>query len=72
MKDAADVHEYPFVRESERRLLRRIDAKSFQGIALEVGDEKLGVLYVNYSLPRNFSEGEKKPPEPMPIMPPLH
>jgi GAF domain-containing protein/CheY-like chemotaxis protein len=43
---------------STRDLLESIGARSFQGAALRVGDEDLGVLYVNYSQRRSFSEAE--------------
>ena len=39
---------------STRALLASIGAQSFQGIALKAGNETLGVLYINYSLPRSF------------------
>lgn len=46
--------EYDFLGPSTRDLLQRIGLRSFQGIALRVGDERLGVLYVNYNRPRTF------------------
>ena len=45
--------------ETTRRLLAGIGARSFQGIALSVGDEKLGVLYVNYERRRSFDEMDR-------------
>ena len=37
--------------------------KSFQGIALRVGDEPLGVLYVNYRQPHALGEEDRRPLE---------
>ena len=50
----------PYLGDSTRNLLNRVKIKSFQGIALKVGDEKLGVLYVNYGRPRGFSGEERR------------
>lgn len=55
-----DWQHYPFLGSSTRRLLTRIGVGSFQGIALRVGNEKLGVLYVNYRHPRHFSHHEQQ------------
>jgi PAS domain S-box-containing protein len=46
--------------ETTRRLLAQIGVHSFQGIALSVGDEKLGVLYVNYHRRRSFNEIDRR------------
>ncbi|MGC9024167.1 MAG: GAF domain-containing protein [Chloroflexia bacterium] len=48
--------EYGFLGQPTRDLLNRIGVRSFQGIALRVGDERLGVLYANYHQARSFSE----------------
>ncbi len=48
-----------FLGASTCELFDRIGVQSFQGIALQVGDEKLGVLYVNYNRPRTFDENDK-------------
>ena len=48
-----------FLGDTTRGLLNRIGVRSFQGIALQVGDERLGVLYVNYNSPRTFGEEEE-------------
>jgi GAF domain-containing protein len=40
--------------------LTSIGARSFQGTALRVGDEQLGVLYVNYNQPRGFTTEDKR------------
>jgi GAF domain-containing protein/CheY-like chemotaxis protein len=60
VEDVDNTQQYPFLGESTRKLLEQIGARSFQGIALMVGEEKLGVLYVNYNRPRSFSEEEQK------------
>ncbi len=52
--------EYSFLGESTRSLLDRIGVQSFQGIALQVGDERLGVLYANYTHLRTFGAEEEK------------
>lgn len=46
--------------EVSRIILEQIGIRSFQGIALTVGREALGVLYVNYNLPRSFSEDDRE------------
>jgi GAF domain-containing protein/ActR/RegA family two-component response regulator len=43
-----------------RPFYQQINARSFEGIALTVGEEKLGVLYVNYPQPRSFSAEERQ------------
>jgi PAS domain S-box-containing protein len=45
---------------STRDLLASIGARSFQGIALKVSDETLGVLYVNYNQPRSLGKRGQK------------
>ena len=52
--------EHDFLGQPTRDLLNRIGVRSFQGIALRVGDERLGVLYANYKRPRSFGEEEEK------------
>ena len=47
--------EYDFLGE----LLNRTGVQSFQGVVLQVGDEKLGVLYANYNHSRGFGGDEK-------------
>ena len=58
--DVIDIQQYPFLGKSTRKLLGQIGAQSFQGIALTVGNEKLGVLYANYNYPRSFNEEERE------------
>ncbi len=60
VEDVSDEERYPFLGESTRELLGLIEAQSFYGIPLKVGEEKLGVLYVNYNCPRRFSERERE------------
>ncbi|MCC6607908.1 MAG: GAF domain-containing protein [Anaerolineae bacterium] len=57
--DDLDGYDYDFVGESMHALLRETGVKSFQGIALRVGEEKLGVLYVNYNQLHSFSDEEQ-------------
>ena len=59
VSDVTDVQHYSFLGKSTQKLLSQIDVKSFQGIALAVGDEKLGVLYVNYNHPHGFNGEER-------------
>jgi len=61
---------YNFMGPSTVELLNSISAKSFQGVALKVGGENLGVLYVNYNRPRSFTEEDKRTLETSLIMPP--
>jgi PAS domain S-box-containing protein len=60
IRDVEDGDPYDFLGESTRRLLGRIGVRSFLGIALTAGDERLGVLYVNYNRPRSFTEEEQE------------
>ncbi len=54
-----DNPQYTFFDSSARGLRGAIGAKAFQGIALQVGDETLGVLYVNYKQPVSFSDEDR-------------
>jgi len=58
--DVADENQYPYIGKHTKELLNKINAHSFQGIALTAGNEKLGVLYANYRYKRYFSEDEEK------------
>ena len=51
--------EYDFLGQPTRGLMSRIGVRSFQGVALQVGDERLGVLYVNYNRARTFDGSEE-------------
>ena len=55
VEDVMDTRVYPFVDGVSQRFLQQVKIRSFQGIALTVEDEMLGVLYVNYHRPRSFS-----------------
>jgi GAF domain-containing protein len=43
-----------------RQFLTEIGGRGFQGVALKVGREKLGVLYAIYAKPRRFDEEERE------------
>jgi len=58
--DIADDHQYPYIGSRTRELLNDIKARSFQGVSLTVGDERLGVLYVNYKYQRDFGKEEQE------------
>jgi len=57
-----DVHdpEYAFLGQIARGLWEEIGARAFQGIALEVGEERLAVLYVNYNRPQSFTTEDRR------------
>ncbi|HEX6036879.1 GAF domain-containing protein [Longimicrobium sp.] len=50
--DVVDPARYRFLSESTLEVLQAVGARSFQGIALAVGHEELGVLYVDYLHPQ--------------------
>ncbi len=52
--------EFDYLGQPTRELLDRIGVTSFEGIALKVGDEPVGVLYVNYKQPRVFGEEDRR------------
>ena len=60
VSDLDDRERYGFLGDATRQLLEGIGVQSFQGITLTVGDEKLGVLYVNYNYRRSFLEREQE------------
>jgi len=60
INDVNDTQQYPFLGKSTQELLSKIGVRSFQGVALTVGEEILGVLYANYCHPRTFSKEERK------------
>ncbi|MEJ2749119.1 MAG: GAF domain-containing protein, partial [Anaerolineae bacterium] len=60
IKDITNSQQYPFIGQSSRKILSKIGIKSFQGVALIVDDEKLGVLYVSYKRKRSFSQEERE------------
>jgi GAF domain-containing protein len=51
---------YKFLGDSTRNLLASIGVQSFIGVALAVGEEELGVLYLNYNRTRSFNEEEQQ------------
>jgi PAS domain S-box-containing protein len=59
VKDILDP-QYDFMGPSTLELLKSTGAKSFQGVTMKVGDEKLGILYVNYNRIRSFTLDDKK------------
>ncbi|MCI0395745.1 MAG: GAF domain-containing protein [Chloroflexi bacterium] len=60
VQDLMDVDSYPFLGTFTQELLKEVGVRSFQGVALSVNEEKLGVLYVNYNQRRSFSEAEQE------------
>ena len=52
--------EHTFLMESKREILKQYGIASFQAIALKVGDEPIGVLYVSYKQPRTFGEEDRR------------
>jgi PAS domain S-box-containing protein len=52
--------ESPFDRESIRSHLKGKGVRSFQAVALKVGEEPIGVLYVSYKQPRAFDKEEDR------------
>ncbi|MCI0401191.1 MAG: GAF domain-containing protein, partial [Gammaproteobacteria bacterium] len=52
--------EYMFLTESKRETLRQYGMASFQAIALNVGDEPIGVLSVSYRQPRTFVKEDRR------------
>jgi GAF domain-containing protein len=43
-----------------KKELKRIGVEAFQGIALRVGDDVVGALFVNYRQPRAFSDEDRR------------
>lgn len=55
------TRDFEFMRNTPRTdLLLRMGIKSFQGVVLRVGDEPVGVMYVNYNRERRFSVEDKR------------
>lgn len=50
----------PFLSASTRSLLRRIGVASFQGVALKVANDPIGVLYLNYNTAREFGDSDHR------------
>lgn len=60
IKNVADRQEYGFLGKTTRSFLKNIQAQSFQGVALRIGEELFGVLYVNFENQRTFSNKEQE------------
>ena len=58
VEDTADER-HEFIRPKMRDRLQTSGVRSFQGIALKVGEEPVGVLYVGYKNPRSFGEADR-------------
>ncbi|MCS6845910.1 MAG: GAF domain-containing protein [Caldilineales bacterium] len=56
--DASDP-QHTFIGQSTRNTLRRLGVRSFQAVALRLGEERLGVLYVNYRFRRVFASDDE-------------
>ncbi|HYW14396.1 MAG TPA: GAF domain-containing protein [Longimicrobium sp.] len=56
--EVVDPVRYDFLSESTREVLEAVGAHSFQGVALTLGHEQLGVLYVNYAETRPFDTAD--------------
>jgi PAS domain S-box-containing protein len=52
--------EYEFLTGSKREILRQHGIASFQAVALRVGHEPMGVLYVSYKQQRTFGEEDRR------------
>ncbi len=55
-----DGQRVKYLRASTREFLAELGIKSFQGIALKVGSETLGVLYESYDRARSFSDADRR------------
>lgn len=60
VEDVSDERKYPFLGGTTRSLLDRIGVQSFIGVSLTVGDERLGVIYINFGEPRRFTEEDEQ------------
>jgi PAS domain S-box-containing protein len=58
--DIGDEQQSQLLGETTRKLLDEIGARGFQGIVLNVGEERLGVLYANYNRPCAFGDKEQQ------------
>ena len=52
--------EYDFITESTYHHLTKADISSMQGVTLAIGEEKLGVLYINRQQPGSFSKRQEE------------
>lgn len=60
VEDVTDEKRYPYIGGRTKELLQEIGAQSVQGIALTVGNENLGVLYLNYKYGRSFGKEDQR------------
>lgn len=58
--NTSDEERFSFMGSATRVDLKKIGVRSFQGIALRVGEDVLGVLYVNYNQRHTFGQEERK------------
>ena len=59
--DDVSTADFDFMRNTPRtELLLRMGVKSFQGIVLTVGNDAVGVMYVNYKRKRTFDDEDKR------------
>lgn len=60
VRDTQSEQAYSLIGEGTRELLQKIRVRRFLGIALALGRDKFGVLYVDYEVPRRFSKEERE------------
>jgi GAF domain-containing protein len=60
VSDVRKADQYTFLSPFVIDALKRAGIRSFQGVALKVGDEPVGVLFVSYRYVRNFSEEDER------------
>ena len=60
VEDVENRDKSDLIEEQYQSFYRQIETRSFQGVALAVNDEKLGILYVNYDRPRTFSNQDQE------------
>ena len=49
---------YTHIQEQTRQGLRRLNVRSYIGLALQAGSDLLGILFINYEKPREFARPE--------------
>ena len=59
-EEVVDYSEQQYLSEPGRELMQPANIRSFQGIALRVGEEPLGVLFLRYDHPQKFSDKQRK------------
>lgn len=60
VEDVNDQERYSFLGDETRAFLQQNGVGAFQGVSLKVGDEHLGVLFINYGMSRSFSAEERR------------